>query len=158
MDSTEEANILNSYYDYASVFCCDHNVPKIQLANSGETFIINIKMRKILAKIGRNKLVGPDGVPGEILKLGGEAMTPYLARLLEISLNKATIPSNWKKATVVPIYKESNRLAVTNYKPISLTSVVCEQLEHVIAGCLRQVWDKNDWLYKGQHRFRPRYS
>jgi len=37
--------------------------------------------------------------------LGGEAMTPYLARLLEISLNKTTIPSDWKKATVVPIYK-----------------------------------------------------
>jgi len=46
-DSTEEANILNSCYEYASVFCCDCNIPKIQLANSGETFIINTKiMRK----------------------------------------------------------------------------------------------------------------
>jgi len=23
---------------------------------------------------------------------------------------------------------------------------------------LRQVWDKNDWLYKGQHGFKPGYS
>jgi len=23
---------------------------------------------------------------------------------------------------------------------------------------LRQVWDKNDWLYEGQHGFRPGYS
>jgi len=23
---------------------------------------------------------------------------------------------------------------------------------------LRQVWDKNDWLYKGEHGFRPGYS
>ena len=45
------------------------------------------------------------GVPGEILKLGGEAMTPFLARLLEVSLNNATIRSDWKKAIVVPIYK-----------------------------------------------------
>jgi hypothetical protein len=43
-----------------------------------------------------NKLVEPDGIPGEILKLVGEAMTPYLAVLLEISLNNATIPSDWK--------------------------------------------------------------
>ena len=94
-DSTEKANILNSYY--SSVFCCDHCIPKIQLANSGETFIINTKMiRKKLAKIGKSKSVGPDGVPGEILKLGGEAMTPFLARLREISLNNATIPSDWK--------------------------------------------------------------
>ena len=94
-DSTEKANILNSYY--ASIFYCNRNIPKIQLANSGETFIINTNViRKILAKIGRNKPVGPDGFPGEILKLGGEVMTPYLAILLEITLNIGTIPSDWK--------------------------------------------------------------
>jgi hypothetical protein len=36
--------------------------------------------------------------------------------------------------------------------------VVCKQREHVIAGYLRQIWDKNDWLYDGQHGFRPGYS
>jgi len=157
MDTTEKANILNSYY--ASIFCCNCNTLKIKSANSGEIFIINTKViRKRLPKTGRNKSVGPDGVPGEILKLGGEAMTPYLARLLEISLYNATIPSDWKKAVVAPIYNGGYRLAVTNYRPISLTSVVCKQLEHVRAGYLRQVWDKNDWLYEGQHGLRLGYS
>ena len=104
MDTTDRTNTLNSYH--ASVFCCDRNIPKIKLTNPGETFIINTKViRKRLPKIGRNKSVGSDGVPGEILKLGGVAMTPYLARLLEISLNNSTIPSDWKRATLVPIYK-----------------------------------------------------
>jgi hypothetical protein len=96
-DTTEKkTNTLNSCY--ASVSCCDRNIPEIKLANSGETFIINTKViRKRKAKLGRNKSVGPDGFPREILKLCGKAMTPYLARLLEISLNKATIPSGWKK-------------------------------------------------------------
>jgi len=40
--TTEKAYILNSYY--ASVLCCDPNIPKIKLANSGETFIINAKV------------------------------------------------------------------------------------------------------------------
>ena len=61
-------------------------------------------LEKKLAKIGRNKSVGPDGVPGEILKLGGEAMTPFLARLLEISLNSLLSQVSWKKAIVVPIF------------------------------------------------------
>jgi len=72
------------------------NIPKIQLANSGETFVINTKIIRRLAKIGRDKSVVLDGVPAEILKLGGDAMTPFLARLLEISLNNATNPSDWK--------------------------------------------------------------
>jgi len=49
--------------------------------------------------------MGPDGVPGRILKLGREAMIPYLVRLLEITVNSVTIPSDWKRATAVPIYK-----------------------------------------------------
>jgi len=32
--------------------------------------------------IGRNKSLGLDGIPGAILKMGGEAMIPHLARLL----------------------------------------------------------------------------
>ena len=56
-ESTGKADILNSYC--RSAFCCDHNISKIQLASSGETFIIDTKiMRKRLAKIGRNKSVG----------------------------------------------------------------------------------------------------
>jgi hypothetical protein len=57
------------------------------------------------ATIKKNKSIEPDGVPGEILILGGEAMIPYLARLLDITINNATIPGDWKRATVVHIYK-----------------------------------------------------
>jgi len=59
---------------------------------------------------------------------------------------------------VVPIYKGGDRSAVSNYRPISLTSAVCKQLVHVTAGYLKQVWGKNDWLYEGEHGFRPGYS
>jgi hypothetical protein len=135
-DSTENANILNSYY--ASVFSSDRNIPNVKSAHSGEAFIINTKrIRKRAAAIGRSKSIGPDSIPGEILKLGGEAMIPFPARSLEITLNNATIPRDWKKAIVVPIYTGGDRSVVTNYRPISLTSVFCKQMEHVIAGYLR---------------------
>jgi len=63
-----------------------------------------------------------------------------------------------KKAIVVPIYKGGDRSAVENYRPVSLTSVFCKQMEHVRAGYLRQVWEMSGWLYEGQHGFRPGYS
>ena len=44
-----------------------------------------------------------------------------------------------------------------NYRPVRLTSVAGKQMEHTIA-YLRQVWDKNDWLYEGQRGFRSGYS
>ena len=58
---------------------------------------------------------------------------------------------------MVPINKRGNRSLITNYRRISLTSVVCKQTEHVTASYLRQVWDKNEWLYEGQHGFRSGY-
>jgi len=108
--------------------------------------------------IGRNKSVGPDDIPDAILKMDGEAVIPYLARLLDITINNGTIPRDWNKAIVVPIHKGGDRSVVKNYISVSLTSVVCKQMEHVIVGYIRQVWEDRDWLYNGQHGFRPGYS
>jgi hypothetical protein len=137
-DTAGKANILNSYY--ASIFCCDRNITEIKLANWGETFIINIKIiRKMLAEIGRNNSVGPDRIPGKMLDLGGVAMNHFVARTLEISLNNAKIPRDWKIFTADHIYNRDYRSALSNYRPISLTSVVCKQTEHSITGYLRPV-------------------
>ena len=89
--------------------------------------------------------------------MGWEAITPYLARLLEILLNSANNPRDWKIATEFHIHQGGYRSAFSNYRHISLISVVCRQLEHVIAGYLRQLWDKNDWLYEEKHGFRQGY-
>ena len=49
-------------------------------------------------------------------------------------------------------------MEVGNYRPVSLTSVVGQQMEHGAAGYLRQVWEMSGWLYEGQRGFRPGYS
>ena len=92
------------------LFCCERNNSQIQSTQSGKPFTISINiLRKRLSAIGRKKSVGPDGIPGEMLKLGREAMIPYLARLLDITMNNNAIQGDWKKAIVVPIYKGGDR-------------------------------------------------
>jgi hypothetical protein len=51
-----------------------------------------------LSAIGRKEYVAPDGFLGEILKLDWEGMIPYLARLLDITMNNNDIPGDWKKS------------------------------------------------------------
>jgi len=85
-------------------------------------------------------------------------MIPYLARLLDITIKNGTIPNDWKKAIIVHNHKGGDRSVVKNYSPVSLTSVVCKQMEHVLAGYVQQVWEDRDWLYECQHGFRPGYS
>lgn len=59
---------------------------------------------------------------------------------------------------MVPIYKGGGPSLVGNYRPNLLTSLACKKMEHVLPSYLRRVWDKNYWLFEGQHGFRPRYS
>ena len=58
---------------------------------------------------------------------------------------------------LVTMQTEQSALLIGTCDSGLLTSVVCKQLEHVIVVYLRQVWDKNGWLYVGQHGFRPEY-
>jgi hypothetical protein len=80
-DSIDKTNLFHSYY--LTVSSSEGSIPHMQGENTGEPFTIDIKIiRRRIRAMGKNKSVGPDRVPGEILKLGGEAMIPYLARLL----------------------------------------------------------------------------
>ena len=148
---------INNYY--ASVFSHERDIPVINSSYEYEPFTVKVNtIRKRLALTGRKKSVGPDSIPGVLLKLGGEAMIPYLMQLLEITINNGTIPGDWKKTVMVPVCKGEDRLVFQNYRPVSLTLVVNKIMEHTIAGYIRQVWENCDWLYEGQHGFRPGYS
>ena len=48
------------------------NIQHMQCANSGEPFTIDKHIiRKSVAAIGKDTSIGPDGISGEILNLGG---------------------------------------------------------------------------------------
>jgi len=53
----------------------------------------------------KNKSVGSDGISEEILKLGGETIVPYLAQLLDITMNNGTLPADWKRTIVALVHK-----------------------------------------------------
>jgi hypothetical protein len=111
----QKANTCKSYY--STVFSSQDNTLHTQSINTGEPFTTDSKIIKRRANaIGRNKSVGPDRVSGEILKLGGEAMISYLARLLDTTMNNGSLPEDWKRATVIPVHKGGDRSLVTNYR------------------------------------------
>jgi hypothetical protein len=67
--------------------------------------------------MGKKKSVGPDSIPAENVRLGGEVMIPYLARLLDITINNNTTPGDWKKVIVFPIYKREKYLYLKTIYP-----------------------------------------
>ena len=75
----------------------------------------------------------PDSIPSYFLKRIVCAILPFLTHLFNISLSFATVPSQWKSAIVIPIFKKGSRNLVSNYRPISLTCCLCRVLENIIS-------------------------
>ena len=81
-----------------------------------------------------------------------------LTHLFQQSLRDSSIPMTWKQAYVTPIYKKGNRSDPKNYRPVSLTSLVCKTMEHILVSQIMKHLESNNILVEVQHGFRSKHS
>ena len=101
---------------------------------------------------------GPDGSTTRMLKLASPAILPALTNFFNCSLSTGQLPTQWKRANVIPVYKKGDKTNLQNYRPISLTSVVCKLLEKIVVQQLLEHCQDNGLLASQQHGFLPRRS
>ena len=86
-----------------------------------------------LMNLGLRKAVGPDGIPTWVLRDFAGYLAPPGASIFSSSLREGQLPFQWKRADIVPIPKVNPSCSVENdLRPISLTSVLCKELESYI--------------------------
>lgn len=146
---------------FASVYNkTDLCVPPIPTANIGamEKFKLSkTGLQSLLLKIDQRKCEGPDNIPGKALKEFTMHIPSFLDctyTLLNKSLELGKCPSVWKKAIISPVFKGGDRSAVNNYRPISLTCILCKVLEHVICSQMWNHIDNYGIITENQHGFR----
>ena len=106
----------------------------------------------VLKSLDPNKATGPDEIPARILKETATTIAPLLCKLFNRSLGEGYIPSEWKLANVVPVYKKDEKDHVENYRPISLLCIISKVLE---LGLLNRINDRlEDLIADCQHGFR----
>jgi len=49
--------------------------------------------------------------------------------MFESSFNAKELPLEWKYANIIPLHKNGPRTEVGNYRPVSLTNIVCKLTE-----------------------------
>ena len=75
-----------------------------------------------------NKSPGVVGISPKILKETVEQISTPLAHVFNMSLQEGIVPFKWKEANIIPLYKKGSRNKSVNYRPVSLTSVICKLL------------------------------
>ena len=100
-----------------------------------------------------NKSPRVDGIPPKLLLEIVEQTSVPLAIVFSLSLDEGIVPLEWKEANIVPLFKKGSRNKSKNYRPVSLTSVICKVLERLIKDYLVDFLVKNTLINLSQHGF-----
>ena len=109
----------------------------------------------ILKNLNIQKSPGPDAIHPAVLKECRDELANPLYNLFQASLVTGKIPFDWKTGHISPIFKKGDQTLAENYRPISLTSVVCKCMEKIVrSALLKHIIGKNILTDK-QHGFVP---
>ena len=155
----DKSNILNNFF--TSVFTQEdlQDVPDLNInkevphkTNSAEVSVE--EMKKLLSSMKSGKSPGPDQLHPRILKECATELALPLKILFDLTIKKGKIPKEWKAAEIKAIYKKKGAKSnPSNYRPVSLTSVVSKLMEKVIKAQLNNHLKINNLLANEQYGF-----
>lgn len=158
--SSECCSVLNhvfskSFLSSAVSFPCitEHNFPVM------DPVVIDFDgVQKLIRGLNLSSSCGVDGITPKFLKSTDVYSSMFLSKLFSQSLESCSLPRDWKVGKVVPLFKSGDAQSPFNYRPISLTSVPCKLLEHIIYSHLVTFLDTNSFFSPNQHGFRKHFS
>ena len=149
---------------FASVFTqenTDDEIPSLDMKDCEivPQLLINPDgVLKQLKKLAPRKAPGPDQIPPWFLKIAADELAPLLADFFQSSVDSGVLPKQWREANITGIFKKGDKNKPENYRPISLTSIVCKIMEHIIHSHVMKHLERLDILVDRQHGFRAKRS
>ena len=159
-DGKRKADILVD--QFSSVFTRNSSqapLPELHQHKEIKNLHINKEgVEKLLRDLNPGKAPGPDRIPNRVLKECAKELSTALTSIFQTSLDTGSLPSDWTKANVSPIFKKGDKHLAENYRPVSLTSVPCKLLEHIICRHLMTHLETEKILTTLNHGFRKGFS
>ena len=181
-DDTEKAEVLNTFFWLLTYFQKAFGLVFASFAISSSKFrqenletmptlpdrvfkhpisdpkITYQEVEKAITKLKPDKSPGPDKIHSRILRECSQSMKTPLTVIFQKSLREGKVPNQWKEAHVTPIYKKGRKKQPSNYRPVSLTSIVCKLMERLIRNQIMEHMDKNKLFTDLQYGFRNKRS
>ena len=118
-----------------------------------DIIISDDEMYKVLNSLNISKSPGPDTIHPKVLKELSRELSHPLKLLFLRTLKDGKLPDSWKVAEVKPIFKKGRKDSPGNYRPVSLTSILCKVFERFVRDALCKHLLDNDLLSKDQFGF-----
>ena len=117
-----------------------------------------VKVYNLINNLSTSKATGIDKISAKVLRAAASAIAPSLTEIFNMSIDSNRFPSDWKTARVIPLFKNSQRSVLDNYRPISILPVVSKIMERLLYNEISDYFTKKQLLYKHQFGFRPLHS
>ena len=139
LSDKDKCDVLNQYF--ASVFTKDDGILPSSPSRIPDKSLdfIDISYNtvlKCLQKLPSSCTLSPDGFPALFLKSIAPSIALPLSILFMQSLRNGRIPKIWKVAFVRPLFKKELCSLPSNYRPISLTSVIGKVMEKLLVNSM----------------------
>ena len=134
----EKAQALSNFFK--SVYVKEGEEPLPEFKAKVKKKIEQIKLteesnRNALKELKVNKSQGPDGVHPRVLRELADHIAFPLYKIITRSMREGKIPDIWRKAEVRSTFKKRKKSEPGNYRPVSLTSVLCNIVRRVCQKC-----------------------
>ena len=89
---------------------------------------------KLIRGLKSSTATGLDYIDTNTVKLGAEQLTPYIAYIINLSIQTSTFPNIWKWHKVIPLLKSSSSdpLIPKSYRPVALLPIISKILEKAV--------------------------
>jgi hypothetical protein len=159
LDPKEKADLLNR--TFSQIFLNENNPIQLPPLLKNNTHVIpndcpTISKEDILLAIFQLKSSvsqTPDSIPSLFVKRTSTQLLRPLSIIFGFSIYSGQVPALWKKAIVVPIHKKDKINDPSNYRPISLTSVICRIFEKILHKNMMLHLLNNRIISDAQHGF-----
>lgn len=155
----DKADILINFFSSVLIEEDTTDIPDIQPAERTSKHITDINITKKdvkekLMNLNPNKSPGPDKMYPRVLKELNEELSTPLSNLFNKSLKEGKLPDDWKLAEITAIFKKGKRSSPNNYRPVSLTSIICKIMESFIRDAVQTHMEESNLYSNCQHGFR----
>ena len=127
-----------------------------------DSFVISplsrVFIRKRLLSLNPKKGIGLDDLSSRFLRDAVDEIIEPVSHIVNLSITSEMVPSSFKQAKVIPLFKKGSKLDPGNYRPVSILSVLSKLLERAVCTQMNEYLEKRHILFENQSGFRGRYS
>ena len=134
---------------------------RLPRVNTGALNIIPVSLKQLQGILFSmpNKNSGVDGdIPVNILKICFQAIGKVLLQIINTSFVTETVPSAWKRAVIIPIYKKGNPSEASNFRPITIVPTICKIVEKLVHHQITSYLTHYSMFSSEQHGFMEKHS